>query len=54
MSIGAQQKNSRVRGDYSDTLLEAATIIARRCPVLDLQNGYVEVRLIEDVRPDTR
>jgi hypothetical protein len=34
--------------------LEAATNVARRCPVLDLQNGYVEVRLIEDVRPDAR
>jgi hypothetical protein len=27
--------------------LEAATDIARDCPVLDLQNGYVEVRPIE-------
>jgi len=29
--------------------LEQATKLARGCPVLDLQNGYVEVRLIEEV-----
>jgi hypothetical protein len=27
--------------------LEAATKLARGCPVLDLQNGYVEVRAVE-------
>jgi hypothetical protein len=31
--------------------LDEATEVARRCPVLDLQNGYVEVRMIEEVRP---
>ena len=30
--------------------LEEATALARRCPVLDLQNGYVEVRVIEEVK----
>ena len=30
--------------------LEEATAMARQCPVLDLQNGYVEVRVVEDVR----
>jgi hypothetical protein len=29
--------------------LEEAVAIARECPALDLQNGYVEVRVIEDV-----
>jgi len=28
--------------------LDAATAIARDCPVLTLQNGYVEVRVIEE------
>lgn len=28
--------------------LDAATDIARACPCLDLQNGYVEVRAIEE------
>jgi len=32
--------------------LEEATEIARACPNLDLQNGYVEVRPIEVIRPD--
>jgi hypothetical protein len=27
--------------------LEEATQLARDCPVLDLQNGYVEIRVIE-------
>ena len=27
--------------------LEEATALARTCPVLDLQNGYVEVRAVE-------
>jgi hypothetical protein len=31
--------------------LEEAVAEARSCPVLDLQNGYVEVRAIEEVRP---
>jgi hypothetical protein len=31
--------------------LEEATALGRRCPVLDLQNGYIEVRAIEEVRP---
>jgi hypothetical protein len=31
--------------------LDEATAIARECPVLDLQNGYVEVRVHEEVRP---
>jgi hypothetical protein len=34
--------------------LEQATSIGRECPVLDLQNGYVEVRVIEEVRPGPR
>jgi hypothetical protein len=34
--------------------LEAATRIANECPVLDLQNGHVEVRIIEDVGPGPR
>jgi hypothetical protein len=34
--------------------LEEATAIARECPVLDMQNGYVEVRVVEEVsRPGT-
>lgn len=33
--------------------LEEATEVARKCPVLDLQNGYVEVRAIEG-RPADR
>jgi hypothetical protein len=32
--------------------LEEATEIARACPNLDVQNGYVEVRPIEVIRPD--
>jgi hypothetical protein len=32
------------------TSLEQAKGLARECPVLGLQNGYVEVRLIEEVR----
>ena len=31
--------------------LDEATKVGRECPVLDLQNGYVEVRVLEDVRP---
>jgi hypothetical protein len=34
--------------------LDEATALARECPVLRLQNGYVEVRVIEEVRPDRR
>jgi hypothetical protein len=30
--------------------LEEATAIGRRCPVLDLQKGYVEVRVVEEPR----
>jgi hypothetical protein len=30
--------------------LEAATTLARGCPVLVLQNGYVEVRVVEEMR----
>ena len=30
--------------------LEEAVAIARRCPVLELQNGVVEVRVVEEVR----
>jgi hypothetical protein len=30
--------------------LEQAASLARQCPVLELQNGYVEVRLVEEVR----
>src|SRR6516164_2427534 len=30
--------------------LEEASALARECPVLDLQNGYVEVRVVEEVR----
>ena len=33
--------------------LDEATAIARECPCLDLQHGYVEVRLVER-RPDVR
>lgn len=33
--------------------LEEATALARECPVLDMQNGYVEVRLVEDSRTCT-
>jgi hypothetical protein len=33
------------------TSLDEAKALARSCPVLDLQNGYVEVRVIEAVRP---
>ena len=29
--------------------LEQAIELASKCPVLDLQNGYVEVRLVEEV-----
>jgi hypothetical protein len=29
--------------------LEEAVTIARECPVLELQNGYVEIRVIEEV-----
>lgn len=29
--------------------LEEAITIARRCPALELQNGYVEVRVLEEV-----
>ncbi len=31
--------------------LEEAKAIGRECPVLDLQKGYVEVRVVEEVRP---
>jgi hypothetical protein len=31
--------------------LEEAIRLAGDCPVLHLQNGYVEVRLVEEVRP---
>jgi hypothetical protein len=31
--------------------LDDATAIARTCPNLDLQNGYMEVRVVEEVRP---
>lgn len=31
--------------------LDAAAEIARSCPNLDLQNGYMEVRLVDEVRP---
>jgi hypothetical protein len=34
--------------------LDDATAIARECPVLHLQNGHVEVRVIEEVRPASR
>jgi len=34
--------------------LDEATALARECPVLRLQNGYVEVRVIEEVRPGPR
>jgi hypothetical protein len=29
--------------------LEEAVALARKCPILDLQNGYVEVRVVEEV-----
>jgi hypothetical protein len=31
--------------------LEEAVAAARECPIFDLQNGYVEVRVVEDVSP---
>ena len=31
--------------------LDAAAEIARECPTLDLQNGYIEVRVVEVSRP---
>jgi hypothetical protein len=31
--------------------LDEATALARECPVLTMQNGYVEVRVHEEVRP---
>lgn len=31
--------------------LDEAVRIGRECPVLDLQNGYVEVRALEEPRP---
>jgi hypothetical protein len=34
--------------------LEEASAVARRSPVLDLQNGYVEVRVVEETRPGPR
>lgn len=34
--------------------LSEATELGRRCPVLDLQNGYVEVRAVEEMRPANR
>jgi len=37
----------------ADSLDEAAEL-ARGCPNLDLQNGYMEVRVIEEVRPGAR
>jgi hypothetical protein len=30
--------------------LQEAIALSRGCPVLDLQNGYVEVRVVEEVR----
>ena len=33
--------------------LDEATEIARSCPILQLQNGYMEVRVIEVANPDT-
>src|SRR5881628_2709415 len=32
------------------TSLDEATELARSCPVLDMQNGYVEVRVVERSR----
>ena len=34
--------------------LEEATRVAKGCPILDLQNGYVEVRAVEEMRPADR
>ena len=34
--------------------LDETAEIARSCPCLDLQNGYMEVRVIEVARPDAR
>jgi hypothetical protein len=34
--------------------LDEAAEVARSCPCLDLQNGYMEVRVIEVARPDAR
>ena len=34
--------------------LDEAADIAQSCPCLDLQNGYMEVRVIEVARPDAR
>jgi hypothetical protein len=30
--------------------LEEAIAIARECPVFELQNGHIEIRVIEEVR----
>jgi hypothetical protein len=35
---------------YEAASLDAATDVARACPMLGMQNGYVEVRLIEETR----
>jgi hypothetical protein len=34
--------------------LEEATAVAKECPVLRLQNGYAEIRVVEEVRPGNR
>ena len=34
--------------------LDEATDLARACPNLNLQNGYVEVRVLEEARLDAR
>jgi hypothetical protein len=34
--------------------LDEAADVARGCPNLHLQNGYMEVRMIEEVRPGAR
>lgn len=35
--------------------LEEAVALARKCPTLELQNGYIEVRLVDEVvRPGAR
>jgi hypothetical protein len=34
--------------------LQEAIALARACPVLDLQNGYVEVRVVEEARHSGR
>ena len=48
----AQATGAYTGGDTRQAvgLLDEAIAIARACPTLTLQNGFVEVRLVEEVR----